>query len=41
MDANWLIFGGLLLGLVGAAIFVYKKGHRESVSCSSEERRRA
>lgn len=26
MDANWLIFGGVLLGLAGAAIFVYKKG---------------
>jgi LPXTG-motif cell wall-anchored protein len=26
MDTNWLIFGGVILGLVGAAFFVYKKG---------------
>jgi len=26
VDANWLIFGAVILGLVGAAIFVYKKG---------------
>ncbi len=26
MDANWLIFGGVILGLVIAAVVVYKKG---------------
>ncbi len=28
MDANWLIFGGTILGLVVAAVFVYKKGQQ-------------
>lgn len=26
MDANWLTFGGVILGLVVASVFVYKKG---------------
>ncbi len=26
MDPNWLTFSGVILGLVVAAVFVYKKG---------------
>ncbi len=28
MDANWLTFGAAILGLVIAAVFVYKKGQQ-------------
>lgn len=28
MDANWLTFGGVILGLVVAAVVVYKKGQQ-------------
>ena len=30
MDANWLIFGGALLGVVVTAIVVYKKDQQKS-----------
>lgn len=28
MDANWLTFGAIILGLMVAAVFVYKKGQQ-------------
>jgi hypothetical protein len=28
MDPNWLTFGAVILGLVVAAVFIYKKGRQ-------------